>query len=83
VVLFIELVAKKTGNEKFSNVLDKFDYNPNLSLVRRFHTDKIVKMCQFYSYNSRFFLQPIVQYLLYFLYFYFVLAIIINVCCIR
>jgi hypothetical protein len=34
-----------------------FDVNSNLSLVRRVHTGKIVKMCQFYSDSSRFFLQ--------------------------
>jgi hypothetical protein len=32
-----------------------FDVNSNLSLVRRFHTGKIVKMRQFYSDSSRFF----------------------------
>jgi hypothetical protein len=37
-----------------------FDVNSNLSLVRRFHTGKIVKMCQFYSDSFRFFLQPTV-----------------------
>jgi hypothetical protein len=36
-----------------------FDHNSNL--VRKFHTmEKIVKMCQFYSDGSRFFLQPTV-----------------------
>jgi hypothetical protein len=38
-----------------------FDVNSNLYLVR-FHTGKIVKMCQFYSDSSRFFFQPAVLY---------------------
>jgi hypothetical protein len=32
-----------------------FDVNSNLSLVRNFHTEKIVKICQFYFDSSRFF----------------------------
>jgi hypothetical protein len=60
-----ELFANKTGNENFPNVnlvlsicqLIVYLTIPvsNLSLVRRFHYEKNVKMCQFYSDSSRFF----------------------------
>jgi hypothetical protein len=40
-----------------------FDHNSNLSIVSRFHTGKIVKMCQFYSGNFHFFLQPTVRFI--------------------
>jgi hypothetical protein len=36
-------------------MLLNFDVNSNLILVRRFHTEKIVKMSQFYSDSFRFF----------------------------
>jgi hypothetical protein len=36
-------------------MLLNFDVNSNLSFVRRLHTEKNVKMCQFYSDSSRFF----------------------------
>jgi hypothetical protein len=45
-----------------------FDHDSNQSLVRRFQTVKtIVKMCQFYSNSSRFFLQPTVPLRTFFL----------------
>jgi hypothetical protein len=70
--LYLQLVAKKkTENENFSNVnlvlsiCQFIVYLTNLSLVRRFHTEKIVKMYQFYSDSSRFFfLQPTVSHFL-------------------